>query len=239
VRVDVVVATPDSKQPTLVVEVHDTGIGIEPDKIDLIFEAFTQVDSTMTREYGGAGLGLTITKQIVEALGGKIRVESEFGQGSTFIVVLPLLEADMSTAKDSENPPAAAKARRWRALVVDDIESNRKVAQYQLESLGCAVDAVDGGRAAILRLEDQSYDVVFMDCQLPDLDGYETTMEIRKRGLARGTPVIAMTAHAMANDREKCLQAGMDDYIAKPIGPEAMNEMLTNWLDREAIPRGS
>ena len=219
-------------------EVADTGIGIDPEVIEKMFEPFMQADVSMTRVYGGNGLGLAISKELVELMGGTIGAESEPGRGSVFWFELPLPEIAGAGAPRERQLPAAertATAASPLVLVVEDSPVNRLVAVHVLERCGFRSHVVNDGREALGALSTQRYDAVLMDCQMPDIDGYEATRELRRReaGRARHTPVIAMTAHAMAGDREKCLAAGMDDYIAKPVRSQTLVEVLRRWIPDE------
>jgi signal transduction histidine kinase/FixJ family two-component response regulator len=219
-------------------EVADTGIGIDPEVIDKMFEPFMQADVSMTRVYGGNGLGLAISKELVELMGGTIGAESEPGRGSVFWFELPLPEIAGAAAPRERTLPASertATAASPLVLVVEDSPVNRLVAVHVLERCGFRSHVVNDGREALGALSTQRYDAVLMDCQMPDIDGYEATRELRRReaGRARHTPVIAMTAHAMAGDREKCLDAGMDDYIAKPVRSQTLVDVLRRWIPDE------
>jgi signal transduction histidine kinase/ActR/RegA family two-component response regulator len=221
--------------------VKDTGIGIPEDKLDSIFGKFTQVDASTTRRYEGTGLGLAISKQLVEMMKGSIGVKTSLGKGSTFWFTLPLIldrqEASIVCDREKEaqaipilSPPKTAELKDIRILVAEDNIMNQRMAVRLLEKLGCRVDVAANGVEAVNRVEKFSYDLVLMDCQMPEMDGYEATAEIRRReGASRHTPIIAMTAHAMLGDREKCLGVGMDDYMAKPIKKEMVLEMIMKW----------
>jgi signal transduction histidine kinase len=208
--------------------VRDTGIGIPPDQQEAVFHAFHQADSSSTRKYSGTGLGLTICKQLVELMGGRICLESETGKGSTFRFTVPV---DVPNQPGGSAAPAAAKPREapvsggLRILIVEDNPVNQRVAGAILRKRGHITAAVQNGREALAALERESFDLVLMDVQMPDLDGLATTRLIRERegSTGRRVPIIAMTAHAMNGDRERCLEAGMDGYVSKPIqGPELL-----------------
>jgi signal transduction histidine kinase/CheY-like chemotaxis protein len=223
---------------TLRFSVEDTGVGIPQDKLPEIFESFTQADSSTTRRYGGTGLGLAISKQIVEMLGGKIACESEVGRGSRFIFSLPFgrasaeeLVAPAPVSRPSPAPTNEQPRETKRILVVEDNRVNQTVALRLLANAGHSAEAVSNGRQALAAIEQASYDLVFMDVQMPEMDGFETTASIRLlEGVTRHTPIVAMTASAMEGDREKCLNYGMDDYICKPISAVAIREVLARWF---------
>ena len=199
---------------TLVFRVRDTGIGIDRAKQPGLFEAFSQADVSTTRKFGGTGLGLAISKQLVELMGGRIGVESAPGQGSTFWFSVPM-QKQSAIPQGSE---LAAVPGSRRILLAEDNPVNQKVALGQLRKLGYAVDAVANGFEALEALDRVSYDVVLMDCQMPEMDGYEAAAAIRQReGAGRHIWIVAMTANALPEDRELCLAAGMNDYVSKPV----------------------
>jgi signal transduction histidine kinase/CheY-like chemotaxis protein/integral membrane sensor domain MASE1 len=209
-----------SYQPTsgLRVSVTDTGIGIPAEKQDKLFQRFSQVDSSTTRRYGGSGLGLAICKRLVEMMGGSIHVESVLNCGTTIWFSVPLVPTSLpATATpvaklaDGEQP---GKGRR--VLVADDIPTNQKLARTLLTRLGCTVDIASSGREAVSLALDNTYDIIFMDCQMPDLDGYEATREIRKHETER-VKIFALTASVLDNDRQRCAESGMDGYLSKPF----------------------
>ncbi len=221
-------------------EVSDTGIGVDPGVLERMFEPFTQADVSTTRQYGGTGLGLAIARELVELMGGTIGAESEPGRGSTFWIEVELgAPAGDEALPAPRRGPSAAAARLGETaplvLVAEDNPVNQIVAARALERCGARAELVGDGLAALNALSAKHYDAVLMDCQMPNLDGYQATAELRRReaGGAR-TPVIAMTAYAMKGDREKCLQAGMDDYITKPIRPHLLAELLHRWTSAES-----
>src|SRR5580693_9521681 len=242
--------------------VHDTGIGMPPDQQSRLFESFTQGDGSSTRRHGGTGLGLAISKQLVELLGGEIGVASQPGRGSRFWftasfgkaapgdkpaskpVIKPATKpnappvglASMRTATAVKRAPVqnpVAIAGHLRVLLAEDNEINQRITLRLLEKLGVAADAVVNGREAVQALEKRRYDLVLMDCQMPDMDGFEATAIVRSReGTANHTPICALTANAMEGDRERCLAAGMDDYISKPVGLDKLQKAVDRWLHR-------
>ena len=215
---------PKVEEERLRFSVRDTGIGIPPDKLHLIFNSFTQADGSMTRKFGGTGLGLTISRRLVELMGGRIWVDSELGLGTTFFftallprpstVALPVPPEAVPAPVPEPSPSASL-----RVLLVEDNPVNRKLAVRLLERNGSRVAVAGDGREALATLERATFDLVVMDIQMPVLDGLETIAIIRERDLATGRhqPVIAMTANAMKGDRERCLEAGFDDYVSKPV----------------------
>ena len=225
----------EDTHPMLRVAVADSGIGIAPEKRREIFDKFTQADASTTRRYGGTGLGLAISQDLVALMKGHIGVESELGQGSTFWFTLPLELAQQEPNGVSQGSAAVLTALRdrsaaaFRTLLVDDNEINQMVIRRFLEKAGCFVEVVSSGELAIERVGAQPYDVVFMDCQMPGIDGYEATRRIRHMPVGEGLPIIAMTANAMAGDRERCLAAGMTDYVSKPVRPERLREILDRY----------
>ena len=206
--------------------VRDTGAGVPLDKQRLIFQAFTQADGSTTRRYGGTGLGLSISAQLVALMNGRLWVVSEPGQGSAFHFVLNLEAAGAveEIPVAAVPPPAVPSGVTLNTLLVEDNVINRLLATRLLEKQGHRVTAVVDGRAAVAAIEAQIFDVVLMDIQMPGMNGFEATAAVRAReaGTARHLPIIAMTAHAMAEDRRRCLEAGMDAYVTKPIDVNAL-----------------
>jgi PAS domain S-box-containing protein len=222
--------------------VTDTGIGIRPDQVGRLFSPFMQADESTTRRYGGTGLGLAISKQLVEMMGGRIEVESGEGRGSRFwfTVVLELVAGSRQPASprrlERRTATPGLSGHRARVLVAEDNDTNREVALAQLQMLGYEADAVADGRLAVEALGHGSYDLILMDCQMPEMDGFEATRLIRA-SIDSAIPIVAMTASAMAADRRICLSAGMNDYLAKPVEMAELSEMLARWLpDSVAAP---
>ncbi len=220
-------------------EVRDTGIGLTLQQQQGIFDAFSQADSSTTRKYGGTGLGLAISRQLVALMGGGISVESEPGFGATFRFTVQLLIPDDQESalagchKDQEDFFLLTHRFDCRVLVAEDNLTNQIVVKGMLEILGCSVALTANGREAVLMAQKGRYDIIFMDCQMPELDGYSATAEIRAMEQDSGrepTPIIALTAHVMSGDREHCLQAGMDDYLGKPLQQNQLQDTLKKWL---------
>ena len=206
--------------------VADTGIGIPADRREAIFEAFSQADGSTTRKYGGTGLGLTISRRLVELAGGKLWLDTTVPRGSTFHFTLPVDIAERGGSAEAAMPvgakPATA-APTLRVLIAEDNVVNQRLAVRLLEKMGHTVRLVSTGREALKATEDERFDVAFIDVQMPEMDGFEVTAQVRQREQPGGRlPIIAMTAHAMVGDRERCLQAGMDGYVAKPIDAESL-----------------
>ena len=196
--------------------VRDTGIGIPAEKLTQIFQEFTQADGSTSRRFGGTGLGLTIAQRLVGLMGGQITVTSEAGTGSEFAFSLPLAAGAAQEAPGS-TPPSPRAAKRLKVLLAEDNRVNQEVAATMLRRRGHHVDTVGDGRAAVAAVERAAYDAILMDVQMPEMDGYEATAAIRRLPCGRTLPIIALTAHALTGERERCLEHGMDGYLAKPV----------------------
>ncbi len=245
-RVDVEVRLVDESESDvkLKFEIKDTGVGIPEEHIEDLFIPFTQVDGGMSRRYGGTGLGLAISKKIVELMGGVIGVESSEHKGSLFWFTVVFRKQDRVQSavkeKDSDGSRYAGKESA-SILLVEDNRTNQFVANSMLKKLGYKTDMAINGFECIEALKQSEYDVVFMDCQMPDKDGFQTTSEIRSGNAGVINPdilIIALTAHAMDGDREKCIEAGMNDYISKPIKMKEVDELLKRWLKPEQSKSG-
>jgi len=244
VRVDVALLRAETG-PLLEISVTDTGAGIPRDKQALIFEKFTQADSSITRKFGGTGLGLAITRRLVEVHKGQILLDSEPGIGSRFTVLLP---CEVAKAEAREPQPVLAQrgaplsgktesGEDTRILLVEDNIINQKVVTTVLRKKGYVVDVACNGEQALERIAQRQYGLVLMDVQMPVLDGLETTRRIRADRLYANLPIIAMTAHAMNGDRERCLEAGMNAYLAKPVDHAHLLSTVAKFLaDRRAGP---
>ena len=239
----------EDRPGTAKVTIADTGIGIPPEAHDRLFEPFSQAYGDTSRTYGGTGLGLAIAKRLVQLMGGELDFTSEIGRGSEFWFTLPLVEAKPQpfTAEDRPGPVQASGERR--VLVVEDNPINQLLVRSQLARLGYEPVVVDTGDVALEKFPDLGADLVLMDWQLPGIDGLETTRRLRswERTHSRPrTPVVAMTASALPGDRDLCLAAGMDDFIAKPVSIGTLGATVRRWLGAspgaepaEGAPRGA
>jgi len=226
----------------VVIEVSDSGVGIEEDKLSTIFDKFTQADASTTRKYGGTGLGLAISESLVLNMKGTISVRSIVGEGSVFTVVVPLERSPRKASIDIETIVNERLSRTGISagpenlvLLVEDYSPNILVASAMLEQYGYACDVAYNGLEALIKFKQNEYAIILMDIQMPGMDGFETVRRIRALEHERGqehTPVIAVTAFAMAGDKEKCLRSGMDDYLTKPFLPEELKEKIDDLLEK-------
>jgi len=222
--------------------VKDTGIGIPPNKIDSIFDRFQQADEDITRKYGGTGLGLSIVKQLVELQNGTIKVNSAQGIGTEFVFTIPYIISAELAENSSLKIVAADEIKldqnNIKILVAEDNAMNQNLMKHLLAGWNLDFDVVNNGREAIEAIERKNYQLVLMDIQMPQMDGYTATMKIRNE-LKSNIPIIAMTAHAMAGEREKCLSYGMNEYLAKPIRENDLFKIINNLLRRNNDEKGS
>ncbi|MFT6926718.1 MAG: signal transduction histidine kinase/CheY-like chemotaxis protein [Psychromonas sp.] len=236
VSVSAVIFEPSVTQLSLQIRVQDTGIGIAAEHQDRIFESFSQADSSTTRNYGGTGLGLAISKQLIEMMGGNIGFRSELGHGTTFWFNLKLNKTDQILSEDPLLVRTIAKKQielQGKILLVEDHPVNQEYALQALTGLGVEVDLAGNGADALNQLQQQHYDLVLMDCQMPVMDGYRATQLIRQGEQQNGSPrlpIIALTANAMLEDRQRCISAGMDDYLSKPFNKLQIAILLQRWL---------
>ena len=225
-------ATPTSGSFLLRVAITDQGIGIHQEDLKRLFKPFSQADSSISRRFGGTGLGLTICRAIVEGMGGKIDVVTVAGEGSTFTFILPVKVATYQIDGEAGYRPAASARLRGRVLVVEDNSVNQTIAVHQLSKLGLQTDLAADGVAAVTQVERGYYDIILMDCHMPVMDGFEATKQIRAlEDIERSTiPIIALTANALAGERERCLAAGMTDYLTKPVSIHDLQKCLSRFL---------
>jgi CheY-like chemotaxis protein len=222
--------------------VADTGVGLSEEQQRQLFKPFTQVDNSTTRRHGGTGLGLGICKNLVELLGGAIGVQSAPGMGSKFWFDLEFIPVELAASAKPAAPDLAFTSGvalpPARVLLVEDNEINQELAREMIQAAGHTCECVGDGKSGVSAALAGGYDLVFMDCMMPEMDGYEAARAIRAeeaRRRAQGKrgpsiPIIAMTANAMKGDREQCLAAGMDDYMAKPLDPTDVEQMVRRWL---------
>nr|WP_272509773.1 ATP-binding protein [Paenibacillus chitinolyticus] len=236
--------SPEPQSVMLEFKIRDTGIGIPAGKIHLLFQSFSQLHPAINRKYGGTGLGLSISKKLVELMGGEIGVESEENAGSTFFFTL------YASLGDSEAPDTAsaihpaetapvpslpeAKPAPLRVLIADDHPMNRKLLHTLTGKLGYSADVVNSGAEAVQAAGEQTYDLIFMDVQMPVMDGFEATRLIRERHGKKAMPpvIIAVTAFAREEDKEQCLASGMNDYISKPVLSGELKRLMAKWSAR-------
>ena len=243
IQIDFQVHERQGERIRLRVTVRDTGIGIAPEIIEKLFEPFAQGDPSTARRFGGAGLGLAICRRLTALMGGEIDVHSNLGQGSVFTVTLPFEVPDgLSGAAGSsfaDTGPVSSLPSGYRVLVAEDSSINQAVVALQLEALGVSCRVATGGAEALAASEEETYDLILMDCQMPGMDGYQATEAIRRQhSTGRRVPIIALTASAVREDLERCYEVGMDDILAKPYRERELWEMLRKWLPPEPAAEG-
>ncbi len=242
ISVSVSLEASDGDELWLHFRVRDTGIGMQPEHLEQVFQSFTQADGSLTRRYGGTGLGLSIARHLVDLVGGRMWAESISGEGSVFHCVLPFprgaADQDLETACGVTPTGLAgqegcqAVAEKPCILLVEDNEINQEIACELLSAMNLQVDVAENGEQALEAVQAKRYDIIFMDIQMPVMDGLEATRRIRagNQDWAREVPIIAMTAHALSDDREQSLAAGMNAHLTKPINPEALQRVVAIWL---------
>jgi signal transduction histidine kinase/ActR/RegA family two-component response regulator len=233
ISVDVVNASENNAE--IKVSVSDTGIGIPQQALDTLFNAFTQADGSTTRKYGGTGLGLAIVSQLVDLMDGSLGVDSVEGEGSVFWFTARFQRSQDGPDESLEQAEQVKDLQLVaKILLVEDNPINQMVAQKMLEKIGLKATVANNGIEALDKLDAESFDLVLMDCQMPEMDGFDATRAIRKLGLRAKNdkllPIVAMTANVMSGDRERCIEVGMDDYIGKPVQREQLASVLQKWL---------
>ncbi|WP_020588487.1 PAS domain S-box protein [Desulfobacter curvatus] len=211
-------------------EVKDTGIGISDDQKACVFDSFVQADSLTTRKHGGTGLGLAISRQLARMMGGDAGVDSELGKGSTFWFTAVFKIGDSTDIKSDVCEALIKLRENARVLLVEDNEINQEVAKSILEQFGLSVDTAFNGRVACRKVESNQYDLILMDMQMPVMDGLEASRKIRETPNGRHVPIVALTANAFEEDRKRCLEAGMNGFVAKPFEPEQLHAILARWI---------
>jgi CheY-like chemotaxis protein len=231
--------TGDAEARQVRISVWDTGVGIPPEQRERLFKPFVQLDSRLSRQYDGTGLGLALANGMAELHGGHIEIESEVGSGSRFDVILPwdpdaqnLARIPSGKPSPEDTSPVLPALDQPLVLLVEDNEGNLEMLATYLRIKGCEVLTARNGLEAIALAKDRLPDAILMDVQMPKMDGLEATRRLRADPVLRVTPIIALTALAMTGDRERCLDAGMDDYLSKPVGLKELHRALTNWVKR-------
>ncbi len=243
ITLKIVVYENDDSSKYLKFSIHDTGDGIAEDKLQELFKAFSQVDESSVRKAGGTGLGLSICKALAEVMGGEIGVESEIGKGSVFWFSIPLLISSDEDLQAVCNKQAKFEEHltnlKYNAsiLLVDDVEVNRFVVSEMLEGYGCSINQAENGKIATEMAKEGDYDLIFMDCQMPVMDGFQAAKEIRK--FDKDIPIIALTANVLVAEKDKCFDSGMNDFIAKPITKESFAPIFNQLLPHLVIDENS
>jgi len=245
VEIRVTTVKKEGNHITLSIAVHDTGIGIDPEIQEHLFQPFSQADGSTTRKYGGTGLGLAISSEIISSMGGILDCSSTPGEGSRFFFTLQFEVAAEMEAEDvhtsvtfNHNVTDNSRQLTLDILVAEDNPVNQEIVASMLKKRACKVTLVSNGREAVAAAAEKSYDLIFMDCQMPVMDGYQATAAIRSQeerdGCKKRVPVVAFTANALKGDKDKCLEVGMDDYISKPFNPEDITKILNRWCRRQS-----
>jgi CheY-like chemotaxis protein len=241
VTIKVMRVSGDDQQPRLRTEISDTGIGIPGDSLKKLFTSFTQVDASTSRKYGGTGLGLAICRKIVETMEGEIGVNSEEGAGSTFWFEIELPRVDPNAGNNGNDDTVTIipgqqfktdqTGAQLRVLVVDDVPVNLIVVEKMLDSLGYLVESACDGIEAVEAVKSRHYDIIFMDIQMPEMDGIEATRRIRALDIERSSiPIVAITANTQESDRDACIEIGMNDFIAKPFVKKQLVSLLERYF---------
>ncbi len=229
----------DNKKLQLEFVLTDTGIGIHKEQLPYIFERFQQAEDSITRNYGGTGLGLSIVNELIHLQNGEINVESEAGKGTSFSFMLPYMVSEKHDSIEKQAVPVnetSLTSENVRILVVEDNEMNQRLMEHLLKGWKLNIAIASNGKEAMDKLSTEKYDLILMDIQMPEMDGYTATQLIRQAGIT--IPVIAMTAHAWAGEKEKCLNYGMDDYLSKPIKEEELSRLISRYTTHQKMESG-
>jgi CheY-like chemotaxis protein len=218
----------ESGKAAITISVADTGIGITEEQLSRLFNAFEQADNNISRKFGGTGLGLAISKRIIELMGGTIQAQSEIGHGSTLYIEVSLPRSE--APEERQDSPEKCDFTGKTILIAEDIEINREIIAALLEPTGIAIEFACNGKEAVDMFTTGDYDLVFMDIHMPEMDGYEATRRIRAIEAAKQVPIIAMTANVFKEDVEKCLQAGMNGHVGKPLDLNEVLKILGKYL---------
>ena len=237
ITVDVCLVEEDTENATIEFSIADTGVGIPENKIEAIFDYFQQADSKTTRLFGGTGLGLPIVKQLVEAQGGKLTVKSKVGEGSTFSFIMSFIKTDIKIKTETDSGVELEdRIKNVKVLVAEDVLLNQLLMRTILEEFGFEIDMADNGRIAIEKLQKNKYDVILMDLQMPEMNGFEATEHIRKNMNSK-IPIIALTADVTAVNVERCKNVGINDYISKPVDERLLyNKIIKNIKESHSAP---
>jgi CheY-like chemotaxis protein/HPt (histidine-containing phosphotransfer) domain-containing protein len=240
IKIQMIVEKFTGDQRWVRIRIKDTGIGMDPGFMDNLFKKFVQEDSSIVRKFGGTGLGLSITKELIELMGGTIAVQSEKGAGTEMILTFPFeigRESDLPESTDQSVFPTG-DIEGYRVLLVEDNELNQQVATMTLSHFGLKVEVANNGKEAVEMLATKTFDIVLMDVQMPIMDGYEASRLIRKE-LQLDVPIVALTANALKGESDKCLSAGMNDFITKPFDEVTMLKTMAKWLKSKSLDKAS